>query len=357
MEEGRVVFYNLKAGKGKLILASGEKFDFSIDILDGFASKPENGAPVKCIIENDVLKSVEPLEKNISTDENDAQESPTYSVSQTLKSYFNSIVGESQEIKGTKAQLDYFLSKRFLITSYNNLKNLDPSLHDHKDIKEKITVLNDLQKVYHTVSGSGEVSQIAFEIIFLRSQPEYMQCIKDKEVCVNRISVLATMISSLLPEIEQGEAELKKMAKKDKKRQVLEDKLKPLRGNYVDSIHEKAELEKQLTEMKDIKAIYTEKYFDDFVSKLSELSGEYKSILSKILNHKAYELDNEIWKHASKSKLIQGYFDDAGIEGDYSTKTFLTYYLSTLDKRQLGDDQVKLFKLLEYLKKQPKDIL
>ena len=66
--------------------------------------------------------------------------------------------------------------------------------------------------------------------------------------------------------------------------------------------------------MKDIKAIYTEKYFDDFVSKLSELSGEYKSILLKILNHKAYGLDSEIWQHASKSKLIREYFDDAGID-------------------------------------------
>jgi hypothetical protein len=254
----------------------------------------------------------------------------------------------------SKAQLDYFLSRRFLITAYNNLKNLDPALHDHKDIKEKLKVLQDLHKAYHTVNDKTSVPEVAFEMIFLRAQPEYIQFIQDKENWINRIAVLGTLSESLYPEIQQREAELKKLSKNDKNRIFLEDSIKPLRGNYVDAVHEKAVLTEKLAKMKDLKAIYTEKYFDSFASELSQLSKEYKKVLVKILNNKASELDHEIWKHASKSKLIREHFSDAGIEGDYTTMTYLGYFLNTLDKKQLGDEQVELFKFFDYLKQQQK---
>lgn len=287
----------------------------------------------------------------------EAQETPTYGIGEALQNYFNSVdflMSKQPKTPDSKAQLDYFLSRRFLITAYNNLKNLDPSLHDHKDIKEKLKALQDLHKAYHTVNDKTSVPEVAFEMIFLRAQPEYIQYIQDKENWINRIAVLATVSESLYPEIQQREAELKKLAKNDKSRTLLEDSIKPLRGNYVDAVHEKAVLTEKLAKMKDLKAIYTEKYFDSFASELSQLSKEYKKVLVKILNNKASELDHEIWKHASKSKLIQGHFNDAGIEGDYTTMTYLGYYLNTLDKRQLGDEQTELFKFFNYLKEQQK---
>lgn len=120
----------------------------------------------------------------------------------------------------------------------------------------------------------------------------------------------------------------------------------------MDGIHERAQLVEKLAKMEDLKAIYTEKYFDSFATELSKLSKEYKKVLVKILNTKASELDYEIWKHASKSKLIREYFSEAGIEGDYTTVTYLGYYLKTLDKKQLGDEQAELFKFYNYLKEQ-----
>lgn len=284
-------------------------------------------------------------------------EDSTYGVDEALQNYFNSVdflMSKQPKTPDAKAQLDYFLSRRFLITAYNNLKNLDSALHDHKDIKEKLKVLQDLHKAYHTVNDKTSVPEVAFEMIFLRSQPEYIQYIQDKENWINRIAVLATMSESLYPEIQQREAELKKLAKNDKNRIELEDSIKPLRTNYVDAIHEKAVLTEKLAKMKDLKAIYTEKYFDSFASELSQLSKEYKKVLVKILNNKASELDHEIWKQASKSKLIREHFNDAGIEGDYTTMTYLGYYLNTLDKRQLGDEHLELFKFFNYLKEQQK---
>ncbi|MFA7354931.1 MAG: hypothetical protein WCZ70_09970 [Sulfurimonadaceae bacterium] len=279
-------------------------------------------------------------------------ENATYSVSEALQNYFNSVdflMSKQPKSADARAQLDYFLSRRFLITAYNNLKNLDPALHDHKDIKEKLNVLQDLHNAYNTISDKTSVPEVAFEMIFLRAQPEYIQYIKDKEDWISRISALTTITESLFYEIEKKEGELKKLAKNDKNRIMLENAIKPLRGDYVDGIHERAQLVEKLAKMDDLKAIYTEKYFDSFAEELSKLSKEYKKVLVKILNNKASELDHEIWKHANKSKLIREHFNEAGIEGDYTTRTYLGYYLKTLDKKQLGDEQAELFKFYNYL--------
>ena len=359
---GRITFYNSDTGEGKLILNSGGKFDFSIDIWDDFGVPPETGNMVECYVEDGILKSLASLDKSIPTVQNNSQESKglsspgkkqssTYDVSSTLKNYFSSVegtIGESSGGVNKNGQLDYFLSRRFLITSYNNLKGLDPSLHDHKIIKKKLNILQDLHKAYYAVTERVGVTDLAFEMIFLRSQPEYIKFLRDKQRCLDGIASASPLVNSLSFEIENIEAEIEQ-TNSNKIKIGLEKRLKKLRGNYVDAVHKNASLTEELNAMVDIKAIYTEMYFKSFEIELSKLKVQYKKVLSKILSHKAYDLDYEIWKHASKSKLVQEYFKESGIIGDYSTKTFLKYYLKTLSKEKLGDEQRDLFKLLNYL--------
>jgi len=281
------------------------------------------------------------------------KQSSTYDVSTTLKNYFSSVegtIGKTSDGVDTKKGLDYFLSRRFLITSYNNLRGLDPSLHDHKIIKKKLKLLQDLNKAYYAVTEKVGAQHLAFEMIFLRAQPEYIKFLSDKQRCIDGIDIATSLVRSLNFEIENIEAELEKI-KSSKKDIELEKRLKKARGDYVDAIHKNASLTEELNAMDDLKAIYTEIYFEPFMTELSELKVQYKKVLLKILSYKAYDLDYEIWKHASKSILIREYFKESGIEGDYSTKTFLRYYLNTLSKDKLGDEQRELFKLLKYLEK------
>lgn len=360
MEDGRVLFYNPQTGIGKLLLKSGDKYDFTSDIWEDYGSMPETGILIECSLEGGVVKNLKALQMSIPIENDDFNKDKvlpdgsgpsTYDVKHTLQNYFNSVdylIGDPPEVVNTKEQLDYFLSRRFLVTAYNNLRSLDPSLHDHKDIKEKLSILQELHKAYYTVGDRVDLPHLAFEMIFLRSQPEYIKYIKDKENYFSRISVLATLSQSLFPQIQKKEIELKKETNSEIKMK-LENKLKPLRGRYVDAVHEKAELDEALTAMKDIKVIYTQRYFDTFVTELSLLSGEYKKVISKILNYKAYELDYSIWKYAASSKSIQEYFRTSGIDGAYSTMTFLRYYLNTLDKDKLGEEQKELFNFLKYL--------
>lgn len=369
MQTGRILFYNPQTGIGKLILESKEKMDFSVDVWDDFELTPEVGVLVRCFIENGVLKSIKALQESVPILKADFQESDVLvalpfvqdetdtRVREALHSYFSpirNVIGEPPDVVNTKAQLDYFLSKRFLLTSYNNLRNFDASLYEHKDITALLETIDSLHKAYNNAGEKIDLPLIAFETIFLRAQPEYIKYKDDKSRCDDRINVLIIVENSLLSEVRKKEAEVKKLSKGDRKQNKLESELKYMTWEYIDALDEKALLIKELDSLINIKALYTEKYYDSFLRNFNILSSEYKTTISKILNYKAYELDEIIWKNAGKSKLIKDYFISAGIEGNYSTLTYLRYYIRTLDKKNLKTEQKDLLKLLKYLEKENK---
>ncbi len=349
MKEGRIIFYNAQAGNGKIILASREKYDFSIDVWDDYNTLPEAGQLVECEIKKGVIQGIVVIPQNQSPiDKNDTR------IADALEAYYKpveSAIGQPPDIVKTKEQIDYFLSKRFLLTAYNNLKSFDSSLHDHTLVISKIGEIRKLEKAYHTSIDKLDVPQIAFESIFLRIQPEYQQYLKDKGRCNFRISILTTQLNEVLPEIESREFELQQLDKSEKeKRKQIEHELKVLRGASSDAAHERATLREELNDMQDVKAIFTEKYFKDFITELGKSGEVYKKIIKKILDYKAFELDEIIWRNASKSKLIREYFTESGIKGTYSTTTYLDYYLKNLDNKKLGEEATELSKLLVYLK-------
>lgn len=363
--KGRILFYNSQTGQGKVILQSGEKIDFSAELWDDFDTMPETGATVECDVKGGVIQGMR--SEASPMDEPQEEEAPhvpptpinphgpTFSVEQTLSNYFKPIdylIGEPPEVVNTRHQLDFFLIRRFLMTAYNDLRGLDSTLHRNRDVKEKMDEIQELHKAYQTVKDRVEKSKLAFEMIFLRSQPEYLKFIRYKEQCLNRISTLSQMEESLFPDIQKKEEQLKKLKpKEEEKRHKLEEELKSLRRHYVDAIHENAGLAEELNTMDDIKTTYTEKYFDAFVKELLKRGAEYMKVLAKILNYRAYDFDQLIWQHAAKSKMIREYFANASIKGSYSTLTFLRYYLQSLDKDKAGAEQKELFKLQEYLEK------
>lgn len=365
--KGRILFYNSQTGQGKVILQSGEKVSFSADMWDDYETMPETGRNVECELEEGEIRELKALPVESETEEPESppipstpinRNGPTFTVEQTLTNYFKPIdylIGDPPEVVNTKAQLDYFLIRRFLMTAYNDLRGLDSSLHRNRDVKEKLEEIQQLHKAYYTVRDRVEMSKLAFEMIFLRSQPEYLQFIRHKEQCLNRISTLSQVEESLFPDIQKKEEALKKIPpSEDAKRRAVEDELKNLRRHYVDAIHENAGLAEELNTMEDLKATYTEQYFDTFVKELLQRGGQYLKQLGRILNYRAYEFDKLIWKYAATSKMVREYFSNARIKGSYSTLTFLRYYLKTLDKEKAGSEQQELFELLAYLEKQEK---
>lgn len=362
--EGRILFYNDQTGEGKIILQNKEKANFSVELWEDFENTPKAGMLLECEIIDGKLISAKASsisrESKAKISENGSSSiggegQATFSVEETLKRYFAPIeflIGEPPEIVNTKHQLEYFLSRRFLMTAYNNLRGIDPSLYKNEDIQKVEEDLKQLHKAYMTIEEKVAIPKLAFEVIFLRSQPEYLQFIKHKEHCTSRISLLTQIEESLFPDIQEKEKILREMKKNDSRREGLESELRKMRGHYVDAIHENANLSEELVTMEDIKKTYTKKYSYNFSILLQQEGKHYLNVLKKILNYRAYSFDNLIWKGTEKSKAVREYFIQGNIEGEYSTITYLKYYLKTLDKDKLNDEQRDLFKLLEYLEKQ-----
>jgi hypothetical protein len=376
---GRILYYNPHTGQGKLILKSQEKLDFSAELWEEFDVMPSAGKLVNCRIEkgeligigsipfDEEVNAVEPKQvKRFFSEEIESEEGkvvkpkdsfygqePTFSVIQTIQNYFKPIetfIGEPPELINTKNQLDFFRVERFLMTAYNDLKNLDSTLHNHKEVKKILDEIRQLQKAYITLEGRLESPKLAFEMIFLRSQPEYLQFIRYNEQCLNRISLLSKMEESLFPDIQSKEEELKKLPKDShEERDALEKELKTLRRYYVDTIHENAEIYEELSSMEDLKAIYTQKYLDHFLSELMKIGGKYMDTLRSVLNYRAFEFDQLIWSYAEKSRTIGEFLLSSHIEGEYSTLTFLRYYLKSLNEDKLSDEHKELVKLEAYL--------
>jgi len=74
-----------------------------------------------------------------------------------------------------------------------------------------------------------------------------------------------------------------------------------------------------------------------------------KDRLLNILNARAYEFDYVLWSNAKESPYIRKFFTECKIEGSYCSKTFLNYYLKSLDKDKLSEENQKLVELLRYL--------
>jgi len=373
--EGRIIFYNTQTGKGTVILHTKEKINFDIDDWNEFELAPEVNLLVDCEFDQHMLRGItlssdkhisdklvyenaqtgnEPIhEQDYKKD--DTNES-TYTVDEALKLYFNPIervIGKPPSIINTKEQLDYFLSKRFLFTAYNNLRSLDPKIYEHSEVKDKINTIEDLHKAYNSLNEQVDIPQYAFEMIFLRIQPEYKKNQEQREKYLNNIPTLTDIINSLEPDLKNGEVNLKNTTNK-KLRESLNEKLKKIRGRYVDAVHERACLKEELEDLPNLNRIYTKKYFKEFDKKLSILQVKYKDMIARILNYKAYDFDSYLWKKAVGSKSIKEYFKASGIKGAYSTETFLRYYLKTLDKDKLKEEQEDLFKLLKYLENRTK---
>lgn len=64
------------------------------------------------------------------------------------------------------------------------------------------------------------------------------------------------------------------------------------------------------------------------------------------MDAQAYLVDNQLWQEAKVSKSLKKYFKDSLINGELNTKTYLKYYLSTLDSDKANQTTKELYDIL-----------
>lgn len=271
-------------------------------------------------------------------------------IATAISNYFSKIKEHLEHRKVYKkvpGTLDYVLIKRFLFTTYNNLSDLD--LHI---ITPKIKMLYDdlkfMSNFYDDFIEKIKYPNVAYHEVFLSCQAEYMHIKTGAERTIEKLNQLRTSEEQLDGILKVKKEDLTNNIQSDEFT-ALQYELKSLSGAYVDMVHLMAELDERYKY--DIRLLNT--FEQEYKAEFSEIFKTEalfaKKELVKILNAQAYLLDSQLWQEAKKSKAVKAHFKDSSVSGELNTKTYLKYYLDSLDSDKATEETKKLFALYDYL--------
>ena len=367
--KGKILSYDSKKGIGRIITSKKQIKTFTAkDLINNII--PEVGLEVTFEIEDGKLRNIdiEDIYTLVDTVKKEVFYTPpkelnikeTVSLNECLdnffKKYFN-VINKYQSYLNSPKTLPYKKIKRFIFTAYNNLVEIDTNIND----KHLLSVKNSLEELeFYYDSLIGDIkypSEILLDKIFLKKQLEFQSINKKFEVNKKIISENLSKSKSLEGKIKQLEIELKSLSPKSDIYIQKEAELKGYKKNYVDLIDKAQTLkDENATLIKDIvlfKEFYKELFKDIFIKKTKMLS----KVLIKELDSIAYECDTILWKNAKASKAIQHFFKDAKIEGSYSTKTFMKYYLKNLNTEKMNNKDNELVEIFNELKLLSKSVV
>lgn len=404
---GRILSYDPTTGKGMLITQDKQKLPFSIEAWEDFDSAPAFNLVVNCSIEGDSVIGLAPQEMASTTPEPQSATAPTQESSaesqskssqaapaeETLEELAPEEAGDSAEEETEEEALDvpesiplsytidecvdFYFSKlertckenrddlictrtvdflrmrRFITTAFNNLYDLDPDIFDDTIQKQKHD-LSLLYKTYQDFRSKSVYPKVAYENVFLKRQEHFLKSRSDVEIKNGQISALSTTEKGTREEIATKEKAYFKMIEKGKKTaesEKLAEEVKNLKKKDVDLVHKIAVLKDEVAIIGKMVVDFQERYYEPFAEIFNDYAEGYDGKLKQILNSKAYRLDHLLWGSARESKAVREFFRIANIFDDFSSKTFLKYYINTLDSTKMNEENQKLHKLLQYMEK------
>lgn len=250
-----------------------------------------------------------------------------------------------------KAKMLYYSKmKRFIFTAYNNLYEMDSKFFDN-NLKKLRRDLLGLERVNEELISKSSNVAMAYEMIFLNQQEEFKlleSYLKQERV---KLSAMETSERALKKNLEVKEKQLAKLSKGTPKYREFLEETKKLRRQYADLTYEFYNLKDEFITLNRVKNEFQKEYFLEFVEIFKKSIEQIKSALLNVLNYKAYELDYDLWSKARDSEIIRKFFKMAKIDGGFSSKTYLKYYLQNLDSTKTSELQRELMDILSYLRK------
>lgn len=349
---GFLVGLNAQTKRGLIEQAHNKRrFEFDLHLWDGDLKEISPNMEVEFELTEDT-KQIRVVRPKKSPQEEFVIHQ-TKSIKDCIYDYFggteNLIKHYEKEIQSTK-ELDFLRIKRFLFTAYNDLFELDSTIQNSA-LSSLKSELGKLDKEYESfVKKSSYPPQYSYEKIFLARQIEF---VKNEELIQTTQSIIK---STSIQQASMGQA-LKNMESQFAARSdtssasyiQAQNNLKNFRKRYVDLLHYLSQQKEKLVKITKAGEEFSEKFFEPFLKNYLPLTKELKQDFIKLLNVKAHDLDFLLWKRAKRSLSVRRFFIEAGITGTYSSKTFLKYFLRSLDHSKIRKETKGLFDLLKYL--------
>ena len=378
LEIGKILFYNPTEGTGIIMTERRSKYNFSVMDWDDYDAIPEVGLSVefelsdlqavKVVLHEEKTKKdempsdIEALAQTLDEDEksehlfSDFSSRPNFislhvDVDTSINQYFRKIeedIRKRSRYQNTTGRLDFLQIRRFLFTTFNNLSELDPHFitEDMRKLKKDLV---EMSQVYDEYKTKTIYPEIAYERVFLARQEEYLKIKQESELMFKELQRLHVSEQYLSKTIEEKEEVLKRTLTSSTQAERLEEEFKTTKGQYVDTVHMLAVLDAQYKLDSKILHEFEEKYSADFLAKFNVMSKKYRKQILYILDAQAFLFDAQIWAQAKQSKVLLRFFEESHIKGEYCTRTYLKYYLNTLDEEKISEETKELFSLYDYL--------
>lgn len=263
---------------------------------------------------------------------------------------FDDSLSDSEDILTLDKELDYFQIKRFIITAYNNLVDIDLSVVSKRLYNLRVKLAKTESSFLKLNSNLKLPFDTLFEIIFLSKQREYQKLNSKIRESKRAVSIYKSQTKVMYENLKYRKKTLDSMI--DTKSSLYYSKskeFKNLNRKYVDTMHKASLLQDEISEISNALNNFKSIYRDEFFREFKKISSNYENLMLKLLNRLCYKFDSLMWEEAKKSKHIQAFFQKSNIEGGYNSKTFLNYYLKSIDTSIASREHKELFKLQNYL--------
>lgn len=372
--KGKIQSIDIDDNIGTLCDSNGNEIPFSLDDCVGFEDTPRILEEVEFGVSGGEIYFVEPANKKQSTPKTIAFEETSItpkekrkkrdyasdiplsvSIKDCIDEHFDDVSYSIEEYEASfeeHEELNYALMKRFLNTAYNNLMDMDSSFMDEELVGLHSDLLA-LDKLYTQLLKKESVPKIAYEKIFLDRQKIYKENKKRLESNSSELFTLESSAKTLYTQIQDIEKRLND-GKSQQISQELEFDLKRYKTYYVDTLHKMGTLKDENIVLKESLSKFESKYEATFLELYEEASKQCFSLLKRQLDGYAYVFDQKMWERAETSSSIIAFFKKAHIEEEFSSKTFLKYFIKTLDKNKMSKELKRLEDLLYYLESRAK---
>lgn len=382
---GKILFFSESEGKGVIITSQKEKIEFSALDWDDFDVMPHIGVEVEFDIKDihainitakivekpsdaqaqepqkteetcqQTDEYVEPKEMTQIIESLDSKEKSqsiqaSTNVSTAIARYFKSLqsdIRQRENYKNMEGELDYSLIKRFLYTTFNNLSDIDLHIVTPK-IKALYDDLRYMSVVYEDFMEKTKYPSFAYYEIFLSTQANYMTIKKGTEYTIEKLKKLRSDEEKLNVKLEIKKKELAQNVGSPNYA-MLQYELKSINGAFIDTVHLIAKLDELYKNDMKLLNDFRNDFKNSFNSEFLGESKFYKKDLTKIINTQAFMLDMYLWSEAKRSVAVRKHFENSPINEELNTKTYLKYYLSSLDSSKITEEAKKLFALYDYL--------
>ena len=349
---GFLIGLNAKAKRGLIEQAHNKRrFEFGLEVWDADYKEIAPNLEVEFELNDTNTQVTVVRPKKSPTQEFEIHQ--TKSIKDCIYDYFggtDNLIKRYEKDINSKKDLDFLRIKRFLLTAYNDLFELDSTISNTALTNLK-SELGALDREYESfIKKASYPPQYSYEKIFLAHQIEFTkmeELIESTQSIIKSSTIQQATLGNSLKSMEEQFA--KRTDTKSASYAQASNNLKKLRKRYVDLLHYLSIQKDKLAKATKARDDFSEKFFEDFLRDYLPLTNALKVDFIKLLNAKAYDLDALLWQRAKRSMSVRRFFIKAGITGTYSSKTFLKYFLHSLDRNKIRNETKKLFDLLKYL--------